>query len=90
MVNLIAAIEEFKGKQHLFSRQSPQLLEALRQVAMVQSTESSNRIEGITVPAKKLRELVEERVAPKIARKAKSSATGMYSPRFTLRRRTCR
>ncbi len=64
VVRLIAQVEEYKGRQQLYTQQSPQILEALRHVAMVQSTESSNRIEGITVPAKKLEELVADKVAP--------------------------
>jgi Fic family protein len=64
IVQLIAKIEEYKGRQQLYTQQSPQVLEALRHVAMIQSTESSNRLEGITVPAKKLEELVADKVTP--------------------------
>ena len=51
-------IAEAKGKQELFTRQSPQVLKALREMALIQSTESSNRIEGVTVDADRLRPLV--------------------------------
>ena len=51
-------IAEAKGKQELFTRQSPQTLKALREMALIQSTESSNRIEGVTVDAARLRPLV--------------------------------
>ena len=43
---LLNAIAEFKGRQELFTHQSPQVLKALREQALVQSVESSNRIEG--------------------------------------------
>ena len=46
---LLNDIAEYKGKQELFSRQSPQILKALRDSATIQSAESSNRIEGVTV-----------------------------------------
>ena len=46
---LLNDIAEAKGKQELFTRQSPQMLKALREMALIQSTESSNRIEGVTV-----------------------------------------
>ncbi len=46
---LLNDIAEAKGKQQLYVQQSPQLLEALREMAMVQSVESSNRIESVTV-----------------------------------------
>ncbi len=55
---LLNDIAEAKGKQELFTRQSPQVLKALRQAAMIQSTESSNRIEGVTVAPDRLRPLV--------------------------------
>ena len=64
IVNLIAEINEHKGRQQLYREQSPQVLEALQQVAMVQSTESSNRIEGIEVPERKLKEIMEAKVTP--------------------------
>jgi len=46
---LIADIAESKGKQELYARQSPQMLKALRETALIQSVESSNRIEGVTL-----------------------------------------
>ena len=55
---LLDGIAEAKGKQELFTSQSPQLLKTLREMALIQSTESSNRIEGVTVAADRLRTLV--------------------------------
>jgi Fic family protein len=55
---LLSDIAESKGRQELHARQSPQLLKALREMALVQSVESSNRIEGVTVAADRLRPLV--------------------------------
>jgi Fic family protein len=55
---LLNDIAEAKGKQELYIRQSPQVLKALREMALVQSAESSNRIEGVTVDAARLRPLV--------------------------------
>ena len=49
---------EARGKQDLWLRQKPQVLAALRDQAMIQSAESSNRIEGVTVPADRPRPLV--------------------------------
>jgi hypothetical protein len=42
-------IAEAKGRSQLFERQSPQLLKALREMALIQSAEFSSRIEGVTV-----------------------------------------
>ena len=55
---LLGACMEARGKQDLWVRQKPEALAALREQAMIQSSESSNRIEGVTVPADRLRPLV--------------------------------
>jgi Fic family protein len=55
---LLTDISESKGRQDLFTRQAPQLLETLRETALVQSVESSNRIEGVTVAPERLVPLV--------------------------------
>jgi Fic family protein len=59
------AVGEFRGRQALYREQSPEVLETLRRVAMVQSTESSNRIEGITVAADRIEPLVAKKVRPR-------------------------
>lgn len=64
-VMAMRAMGEFRGRQELFAEQSPELLETLRRVAMVQSSESSNRIEGITVAAERIEELILKKVRPK-------------------------
>jgi Fic family protein len=51
-------IAEGKGRQDLYLKQSPQVLKALREMALVESAESSNRIEGVTVAPERLRPLV--------------------------------
>jgi Fic family protein len=55
---LLESLAESKGRQALYEKQSPQVLKALRELALVESTESSNRIEGVTVDADRLRPLV--------------------------------
>ncbi len=55
---LLESLAESKGRQGLYEHQSPQILKALRELALVESTESSNRIEGVTVDADRLRPLV--------------------------------
>ncbi len=65
MLRLVARLSEYKGKEALFKEQSPQALETLRQTAIIQSTESSNRIEGVTAPLKRIRALVREKTTPK-------------------------
>lgn len=55
---LLNDVAEFKGKQESFTNQAPQALKALRDAAMVQSAESSNRIEGVTIHPDRLQPLV--------------------------------
>jgi Fic family protein len=55
---LMTDIAESKGRQDLYTKQSPQVLRALRETALVESVESSNRIEGVTVEPARLRPLV--------------------------------
>ena len=61
---LMTDVAEAKGRQDLYARQAPQLLEALRQTALIQSVESSNRIEGVTVAPARLVPLVLENAKP--------------------------
>jgi Fic family protein len=49
---------EARGKQDLWVKQKPEVLSALREQAMIQSAESSNRIEGVTVRLNRLRPLI--------------------------------
>ena len=51
-------IGECKGKQALFTEQTPEILESLRQVAIIESSESSNRLEGITAPRERVEALI--------------------------------
>jgi len=51
---LIADLAEAKGKQELFTKQSPQKLKILREHAIIESAVSSNRIEGVTIDQKRI------------------------------------
>jgi Fic family protein len=54
----LADLGEARGKQELFSRQSPQRLKALREHALVESAVSSNRIEGVEVDQSRITTIV--------------------------------
>src|SRR5208337_5532134 len=45
----LADLGESRGKQELFTHQSPQRLRVLREHALIESAVSSNRIEGIEI-----------------------------------------
>ena len=55
---------EYRGKQELFTRQTPQVLNTMKRVAIIQSSESSNRIEGVMVEEKRLKPLLEKEATP--------------------------
>jgi Fic family protein len=54
----LRALGEHRGEEELFRRQTPKALETLRTVAVVESTESSNRLEGIVAAPDRLRAVV--------------------------------
>ena len=62
---MIAAIYKEAGKQEMYLKQRPEELEKLVEIAKIQSTEASNAIEGIVTTSTRIRQLVEEKTAPK-------------------------
>lgn len=50
----LAELSESKGKQELFTKQSPQKLKVLREHALIESAVSSNRIEGIELKQERI------------------------------------
>ena len=62
---LLGECMEARGMQELWTRQRPEVLAALRERAMIQSAESSNRIEGVTVPKERLGPVVLGRSQPR-------------------------
>ncbi len=65
LMNLVSAIHEHKGKQDLFIAAKPDVLTAMLEVAKVQSTGASNRIEGIFTSDERLQALVKAKAEPR-------------------------
>lgn len=65
ILGLIAAIYKEAGKQEMYLKQRPEELEKLVDIAKIQSTEASNAIEGIVTTSTRIKQLVEEKTAPK-------------------------
>ena len=65
VLGLIAAIYKEAGKQELYLKQRPAELDKLVEIAKIQSTEASNAIEGIVTTNTRIRQLVEEKTAPR-------------------------
>ncbi len=64
-VSYLSKIHECKGRQQLYIRQKPLELTRLVEIAKIQSTESSNKIEGIVTTSTRMKQLFEERTTPR-------------------------
>jgi len=65
IVQMVGSIHEHKGKQELFLEANIDELKTLLEVALIQSTGASNRIEGIFTSDTRLEELVSQKSEPK-------------------------
>jgi len=64
LIGQLTAIYEFKGREKLYQLQAPEILSVLQTNAIVESTESSNRIEGVVASPERVREIVGKGAAP--------------------------
>ncbi len=65
IVQMMGSIHEHKGKQDLFLEANIDELKTLLEVAFIQSTGASNRIEGIYTSDNRLKELVYQKAEPR-------------------------
>lgn len=65
IVQMVASIHEHKGRQEVFFEANIDELKTLLEVALIQSTGASNRIEGIYTSDKRLEELVSQKAEPR-------------------------
>ena len=65
IVAMLTSIHEHKGKQELYIEAHADALTTLMEIAKVQSTGASNRIEGIRTTDKRLEELVKDKSTPR-------------------------
>lgn len=61
----LGAIREYRGKQDLYTQQTPQVLASLREAAVIESSESSNRLEGVVAPRGRVKALVLKNSTPR-------------------------
>ena len=64
VVTFLTQIHEYKGQQNLFIETKADALSDLLEAAKIQSTEASNRIEGIITTDDRLKKLVREKTMP--------------------------
>ena len=65
LLNMLTKIHEYKGKQELYIATKPEILNKLTNLALIQSTEASNKIEGIATTDGRLKQIVAEKVQPR-------------------------
>lgn len=65
VVSLLSLIHEYRGKQTLYIEAKPDALAQLLEIAKIQSTEASNKIEGIVTTSERLKQLVRDKTMPK-------------------------
>ena len=65
IVTLLTTIHEFKGEQNLFIEAKKDTLTQLMEVAKIQSTEASNKIEGIYTTDDRLKKIMMDKTMPK-------------------------
>lgn len=64
IVNYLSLIHEAKGKQIIYLKQKPEGIKHLVEIAKIQSTESSNSIEGIRTTETRLKQLMSQKTPP--------------------------
>ena len=64
IVRLLTKIHEFKGEQNLFIEAKSDVLTQLVEIAKIQSTEASNKIEGIYTSDERLKKIVHDKTKP--------------------------
>ncbi len=65
IIGYVSLIHEFKGKQESFTMKNPVKLKKLVEIAKIQSTEASNKIEGIVTTNSRVKQICENRTMPK-------------------------
>ncbi len=65
ILSYVAQIHEFKGKQEMFLKQKPAELSRLVEIAKIQSTEASNKIEGIRTTSTRIKQLCLQKTTPR-------------------------
>jgi hypothetical protein len=65
LLGLIAASYKEAGKQEIYLKQRPEEIEKLVDIAKIQSTESSNAIEGIVTTNTRIKQLVNKKSTPR-------------------------
>lgn len=76
LVRLLTALAEYRGKQALWNQTRPEVLKRLRQVAVIESVESSSRMENIEVGPRTFDRIVRADAPPQVADRSQAELAG--------------
>ncbi len=65
IIALLTQIHEHKGRQELYIKRKPAVLDKLVEIAKIHSVEDSNKIEGIVTTAVRIKELMHQKTTPR-------------------------
>ena len=65
ILGLVAQIHEYKGRQESYLKQKPAVLDKLVEIAKIQSTKASNKIEGIVTTSTRVQQLCQDKTTPR-------------------------
>ncbi len=65
ILSLVSQIHEYKGKQSFFENKNAVKIKKLVEIAKIQSTEASNKIEGIVTTSARIKQILENKTTPK-------------------------
>ncbi len=83
LVRLLTALAEFKGKQTLWTQTKPEVLRQLLKVAVIESVESSSRMERVEVGPQTFRHIVLKAGEPEAESRSQTELAG-YRDALTL------
>lgn len=64
LMQSVGRLREYRGREQLYTQQARQALDTLKEVAVIRSAESSNRIEGVEAAPERIKKLMAESTAP--------------------------
>ena len=76
LVRMLTALAEFRGKQTLWAQTKPEVLKQLRQVAVIESVESSSRMENVQVGPQTFDRIMRDAAEPEATDRSQAELAG--------------
>ena len=78
IMQLIASIDEYRGKWHVVEKRDNRYLKELRKIATIESIGSSTRIEGATMTDEEIKQLLKNLKITKLKTRDEQEVFGYY------------